>query len=126
RQARIHGIIRDITERRQAERRLRQSEARLAGIIASAMDAVISIDLQQRIVLFNPAAEKMFGYNAGEVIGRPAEMLLPERFRIAHRGQVERYARIGAINKRMSSGRGWGRRSDGTEFPIEASISRLE
>lgn len=126
RQARIHGIIRDITERRQAERRLRQSEARLAGIIASAMDAVISIDVQQRIVLFNPAAEKMFGYNAGEVIGRPAEMLLPERFRIAHRGQVERYARIGVINKRMSSGRGWGRRSDGTEFPIEASISRLE
>ena len=64
-------LFNDITERRKIEQALRESEVRMAGIINSAMDAIISVDDGQRVILFNAAAERMFGYSAAEVIGRP-------------------------------------------------------
>src|SRR5690606_33036225 len=79
---RIQGVVvnfRDVSERRDAAEALRLSEARFAGIIDSAMDSIISIGEDQRIVLFNKAAEQLFGYSAAEVIGMPLGILLPER-----------------------------------------------
>jgi len=117
-------IAHDITERKLAESALHASRARLSGIIDSAMDGIITIDHNQRIMLFNPAAERMFGYSAQEMAGQPLERLLPERFREAHARHVRAFAQTGTTARRMGMlGRLSGMRADGQEFPIEASIS---
>ncbi len=67
----ICGISSDITERLQADEKLRQSEARLSGIIQVANDAIITVDHSQKIILFNPAAERIFDYSPDEVLGHP-------------------------------------------------------
>jgi PAS domain S-box-containing protein len=98
---------------------------RLASVVETAMDAVISIDKSQRITLFNAAAEKMFGCDALSAMGRPLDDFIPQRFRAAHARHVEGFGKTGV------SGRTMGRlgdltalRADGVEFPIEASISQ--
>lgn len=119
-------VVRDISLRKQAEADRDASRQRLAGIVESAMDAIISIDSDQRIVLFNRAAEKMFRCPEADARGSPIERFIPERFRPAHRMQVETYGKSG----RTMRGTGMLRepmtalRVDGEEFPIEASISR--
>ncbi|MGH7336745.1 MAG: PAS domain S-box protein, partial [Myxococcota bacterium] len=116
----------DVTELRASESRRQQSESRLAGIVASAMDAIVTVDEAQRIVLFNPAAEKMFGRPSAEVWFQPLDILIPERFRAAHREHVEGFARSGQTSRRMGQlGRIWGLRASGEEFPLEASISQM-
>jgi PAS domain S-box-containing protein len=108
-----------------AQTRRRESESRLAGIVDSAMDAIVTVDERQDILLFNAAAEQMFGREGAELIGRPLDMLIPERFRAAHREHVERFARSGHTSRRLGQlGHIWGLRANGDEFPIEASISQ--
>ncbi len=125
--ARIFGIMRDVTERRQIEDALRQSAARLSGILSIAADAIISIDERQRITMFNNGAESIFGYTTGEVIGQPLEMLMPECFRASHANHVRQFGSSGTIARRMGERREiFGLRKDGQEFPAEASISSLE
>jgi two-component system sensor kinase len=105
-------------------RQLREGEARLDAILRSAMDAIITIDAAQHVVLFNDAAERMFGCSASEAVGAPLDRFLPERFRAAHARHVERFGRTGETSRRMGMQTAlWARRTDGTEFPIEASIS---
>jgi len=112
-------------ERRRAEQRMAESGVRLAGIIESAMDAIISVDTDHRIVLFNPAAEKMFGHSADDIIGTSIERLIPGRFRPNHAEHMHRFAVAGATSRKMSLlGELYALRSDGSEFPIEAAISR--
>ena len=125
---RVIGTGIDITELRTAETRRRESDSILTGIVDSAMDAIVTIDEGQRIVLFfNPAAQKMFGRTAADVIGNPLDVLLPERFRAEHHAHVERFARSGESSRRMGElGRVWGLRANGEEFPIEASISQTK
>ncbi|HVC10145.1 MAG TPA: PAS domain S-box protein [Burkholderiales bacterium] len=102
------------------------AQARLAAVVDSAMDAMISVDEQQRIVLFNRAAEKVFGYSLEQALGMPLERLLPARYRAAHRGYIEHFAHTGTTSRRMGDATVlWGLRADGEEFPIEASISQL-
>ena len=114
-------------ERRKSEQALRESEARMAGIINSAMDAVITVDDRQRVILFNSAAEKMFGFSAEEVIGRPISILIPERFRASHRHHIHRFGVTGETDRAMGAlGAISGLRRNGEEFPIEASISQIE
>jgi len=99
----------------------------LAAIIDSAMDAVISVDAEQRIRMFNPAAERMFRCTAAEMLGQSLSRLLPEAFRQRHQRQVEDFGRTGVTTRTM--GRSpllWGLRADGEEFPIEVSISQVE
>jgi PAS domain S-box-containing protein len=114
-------------ERQRAEEALKTSEARLAGIIESAMDAIISVDDEQRIVLFNAAAEQMFGCTAAEVSGQPLERFIPERFRQAYQEQIRALGQAD-ITGRARGGLGIvvGQRTNGEEFPIEASISQIE
>ena len=112
---------------RRARAALHATHARLSSIIDSAMDAIITVDPQQRIVLFNRAAEAVFRCVRLDAIGAPVERFIPSRFREAHRGHVDRFGRTGATSRRMGETSVlWGLRSDGEEFPLEASISQTE
>lgn len=106
---------------------LGESRARLGGIVHSAMDAVITVDAGQRIVLFNLAAERMFGCSQAEALGSPIERFIPPRFRQAHARHIANFARTGETSRAMGRlGALSALRSGGEEFPIEASISQLE
>jgi PAS domain S-box-containing protein len=125
-------ILRDISLRKQAEAEsermqnaLTGAQARLSAIVDSAMDAVISVDEEQKIVLFNRAAEQVFGVQRERVLGAPLDRLLPARFRGAHRGHIENFGKTGVTSRRMGDVTTlWALRADGSEFPIEASISQ--
>ncbi|MBL8190891.1 MAG: PAS domain S-box protein [Acidobacteria bacterium] len=111
----------------QAQIALQANEARFACIINSAMDAIISVDEHQKIVLFNPAAEKMFGYQNGEMIGQPLERLLPAGLSAAHAEHIRRFSKTGETARAMEAlGAVSGVRQTGEEFPIEAAISQME
>jgi two-component system, cell cycle sensor histidine kinase and response regulator CckA len=114
-------------ERREAEAALRTSQAQLAGIIGSAMDAIITIDSQQRVILFNAAAERMFDCSADEALGQPIERFIPDRFRGPHRQHVHKFGETNVTRRSMGHlGDIYGLRPSGEEFPIEASISQIE
>ena len=106
---------------------LRLSEAKLAGILASAMDAIITVDEDQRIVLFNDAAEKMFRCQPTEALGLNLDRFIPERFRSTHREHVRIFGDTKTTQRSMGKLRQlYGLRTDGEEFPIEATISQIE
>lgn len=123
---RLAGTSGDITDRKQVERALRESEARLSSIVNSAMHAIIMADEDTNITLFNPAAESIFGYTAQEVIGTPVGRLIPERFREAHAAHMKAFGASAATTRRMNErGRIAGLRANGEEFPAEATISHI-
>ena len=112
-------------EIRSAQANAADQRQRLANIIASAMDGIISVDEKHRILLFNQAAEHIFDREAADVIGQPLDALLPARFRSGHSGQINRFGAENAANRNMGLTRAtFGMRRDGTEFPVEASISK--
>lgn len=120
-------ILRDITERKAAEDALLESRRRMEGIVESAMDALITVDEGQRIVLFNPAAERMFGIAGKDAIGSPIERFIPERFRHGHGEHIRLFKETGVTNRRMGAlGAISGLRANGEEFPVEASISQVQ
>ncbi len=111
----------------QAYEELRVSQARLSAIISSTMDAIITVDEDQRIVLFNRAAERIFGYRSQQVIGKPIDMLIPEELRAVHRVHVHKFGETGITSRSMYSPRTLNAlRSDGQQFPIEATISQVD
>jgi PAS domain S-box-containing protein len=122
------GILQDITERKLLEEKLRFAEARASGMIAISADAIISVDRNQRIVLFNEGAEKIFGYTKDDVMGLSLDILLPSRFRPAHHRYVEQFVRGRDAARKMGKGGSeiFGLRKDGREFPADAAISKLE
>ena len=98
----------------------------MAGIINSAMDAIIMVDSKQQVVIYNPAAEQMFGHSAADMLHQPLERLLPEQFRSGHAAHVRSFEATGATQRRMGGlGQVMGLRANGEEFSIEASISKL-
>lgn len=106
---------------------LRASEERLSGIISSAMDAIITVDDRQQVVVFNHAAERVFGHSATEAIGKPLDRLLPERFRETHRHHITEFAATGITSRTVKTQTTLsGLRSSGEEFPIEATISQAD
>ncbi|MDV2995137.1 MAG: Sensor histidine kinase RcsC [Chroococcidiopsis sp. SAG 2025] len=116
----------ELNERQRTQEALQNSQALFAGIVAIADDAIISIDSNQRITLFNSGAERIFGYSAAEAIGQPLDLLLPKRFAAAHRQHVDEFGQSPNLARRMGERREiYGYRKDGTEFPAEASISKL-
>lgn len=112
---------------RASEEQAQLSQHRLMGLVDSAMDAVVSINREHRIVLFNPAAEKMFGYSAGEILGQPLNLILPGRFHAHHTQQIDQFAKTGISARNMQ---GYvevkGIKKDQEEFTLEASISQVE
>jgi PAS domain S-box-containing protein len=128
RPVRMVGTALDITTHKRSAERLRIAEAKSSGILSISADAIISIDDKQRITLFNAGAERAFGYSKDEVIGKPIEMLIPERFRIAHHQHVEEFA-AGPQTARRAGERTMdilGLRKNGEEFPADAAISKLD
>jgi PAS domain S-box-containing protein len=99
----------------------------LEEILAIAADALVVIDREHRVVLFSPGAESIFGFRADEDVGESIDMLLPEAVRRVHREHVRGFEQSSVASRLMGErGRIHGLRSDGTEFPAEASISRIE
>jgi len=118
----IIAIAQDITERQNAEEALLEREARMSSIIATAPDAIITIDENGIIQSFSSAAERLFGYLAGETVGRSVNLLMPSPHREDHDGYLDRYKRTGerriiGIGRRVQA-----RRKDGTIFPIELAV----
>jgi PAS domain S-box-containing protein len=112
--------------RREAEEQLLITRLHLQGIIQSAMDAIITVDDEQHVVLFNQAAEKMFQCSAVDAIGSPLERFIPSRFRGAHHRHVHAFGQSGATSRKMGQlGTVTGVRADEEEFPIEAAISHF-
>ncbi|CAB3749270.1 sensor histidine kinase [Burkholderia paludis] len=102
------------------------NEARMMGIIRSSMEAIITIDEKQTVVIFNPMAEQVFGVSAMEAIGAPLSRFIPERFRAAHAKHVDQFGVTGVSERQMGRQRVlFGLRANGDEFPIEASISQI-
>ncbi|HEX2099043.1 MAG TPA: PAS domain S-box protein, partial [Candidatus Synoicihabitans sp.] len=123
----IIGVIinlNDVTERRNTTLTLQESRARFESIIASAMDAIITVDAEQKIMLFNSAAERLFRCEAEQAVGTSLERFLPESVRTAHREHLRAFGRTGASSRAMGRlGVLHGVRANGEHFPIEASIS---
>ena len=119
-------VHRGVAGRREAEHALENVQARVGGIVESAMDAIITVDERQHVVLFNKAAEEVFRCPRAEAIGAPLDRFIPERFRASHRRLVEDFGATAQGARRMGSARVVrAMRRDGEEFPIEASISRV-
>lgn len=102
------------------------TDAILAGVVTISADAIICVDGRQRIIFFNEGAASIFGYSSGEVMGKPLEMLIPERFRATHQSHVETFGQSPVRARRMGErGQISGLRKSGEEFPAEAAISHL-
>ncbi|HEU0012925.1 MAG TPA: ATP-binding protein [Longimicrobium sp.] len=125
--AQIGTQVGRVVERSRAQEALRRSEEKFAGIIAISADAVVSVDEEQRIVLFNQGAEQIFGWTADEIIGQRLEVLIPHRLRPTHEQHVRRFGE-GSVSARRMGERGqvMGQRRNGETFPADASISRLD
>jgi PAS domain S-box-containing protein len=116
-----------VIERKRAEDALRASEMRLSGILEIAPEAVVSVDENQIIRLFNQGAQAIFGYTIEETIGKPLDLLLPDRFTDAHGKHIDQFTRSSEVSRLMTQrGEIVGLRKDRTEFPAEASISKLD
>ena len=116
----------DISDRKRAEQELATQRSQLEGIIGSAMDAIITVDEEEQVVLFNRAAESMFLCQSANAIGQPLNRFIPERFRGAHQGNMS----ILALTQTTSRSMGgpdtlFGLRADGEGFPLEESISHV-
>lgn len=115
----VTAAIRDITQRRRAD-------AQFRALLEAAPDAMVIVDGQGQIVLVNGQAEKLFDYSRAELLGKPVEVLIPARFREHHVSHRGRYALDPKIRGMGTGLELHGRRRDGSEFPIEISLSPLE
>ncbi|HMF35982.1 MAG TPA: PAS domain S-box protein, partial [Isosphaeraceae bacterium] len=123
---RVRGILQDITERRRTEASLEESQARMAAIVKTAVDAIITIDGQGIVWSFNPAAEKIFGYSSEEIVGKNVSLLMPPPHREQHAEYVARFKSTGerhvlGVNRVILA-----LRKDGSTFPMEIGVSEIQ
>src|SRR5262245_18099901 len=121
---RVSSAVTDVTEAREAEEALRRSEARKGAVLDTALDCIIAMDENGRIVDFNPAAERTFGVLRSETLGRDvADLILPARLREAHRLELARFLETREATRLGRRRELAALRADGTEFPIELAIA---
>lgn len=126
---RVIGTLHDITERKNNENALLANRSQLAGMIDSAMDAIITTDVQFNIILFNQAAENMFGYCTQKLLHTPIEQLLPKSLAAKHGELMHQFAKQGEGHRKMGGSAArqvMGLHADGHEFPVEVAISYLD
>jgi len=118
-------LVRGVKRQAELARALRDANDRYHQTINSVMDAIIAVDASHNILLFNPAAERMFGFPKRDIIGQPLSRLVPERAREAHALHMDRFMCTQGESRAMASNLEiTGLRADGTEFPIESTISQ--
>jgi PAS domain S-box-containing protein len=125
-QRQFTGILRDVTERKAYEQRLLDRETRFRSVLEAAPDAIVIADGDGSIVLVNAQTERLFGYAREQLVGQPIEILVPERFQGRHVGHRQDFL---AEPRVRSMGEGlelYGRRADGSEFPVAISLSPVE
>jgi two-component system sensor kinase FixL len=119
------AIGRDITERKRELRELKDNEARLRSVLESAVDGIVVIDSRGRIETFNPAAERLFGYSAGEVSGQNVNLLMPAPYHDEHDQYIANYLSTG-VAKIIGIGREViGKKKDGTTFPLHLAVGEM-
>ncbi|OOZ75873.1 hypothetical protein BOW50_10840 [Solemya velum gill symbiont] len=119
------GIVRDITERKQAESDIQSREQRIRTLVDTIVDGIIVIDERGRIETFNPAAETLFGYHSDEVKSKNIKMLMPEPYSSAHDGYLHNFLTTGE-RKIIGIGREViGKRKDGSVFPMDLAVSEM-
>jgi two-component system sensor histidine kinase UhpB len=115
--------VRDVTERKRMEEQLRESEERYRSVVETASDAIISIDSEGHIIFWNAAARAIFGYSAREAMGKPLEMVVPERFQAGFREGLARMVTAEGVVGARKTTELIGLRKDGGEFPVEHSMA---
>ncbi|MEH2500250.1 diguanylate cyclase (GGDEF)-like protein/PAS domain S-box-containing protein [Bradyrhizobium sp. AZCC 1678] len=116
----------DITPKMILTHELEVSTSRFRSVVDAAYDAIITVDQEHNITLFNRAAENLFGYDASEVIGHPLVNLLPEKFRSHHSAYIHQFSRSPVNSRQMDErNRIWGQHRDGTLLPVEIAISKI-
>jgi PAS domain S-box-containing protein len=120
------GTVQDITDKKQAESALRESEERLRSIVGMAPDGIIVIDEEGLIQSINPAGERMFGYASDELIGRSVSMLMAEPDRVHHQAYIDRYCRTHVSHIIGTSRDLEHQRKDGSIFPAALTLSEWQ
>jgi PAS domain S-box-containing protein len=121
----LGGQIGQFIQRRQAEANLEEAEERTRSVVEHVIDGVITIDDRGTIQTFNPAAERLFGCQAQEAIGRNVNILMPDPYRSEHDGYIARYLKSGQANVIGIGREVFGIRRDGSTFPMELSVSEF-
>jgi PAS domain S-box-containing protein len=125
-EAQFRLVLLDLTEQGKTKALQKEQELWMGAILDSAMDAIITIDEDRNIVLFNDSAEKMFGVVSKEVMGQSIDQFIPQRFLKDHAAHIQNFKRGSSTNRRLEQSREvTGLRANGKEFPIEASISKV-
>ncbi|MCF8179177.1 MAG: PAS domain S-box protein [Sulfuritalea sp.] len=120
----ILGVSRDISERKRAEEVLRANEERFRAVSESALEAIVSIDSDGKVVGWNPAATAMFGYTENEIVGQPATVLMPQRYRQRHSAGVQQRIADGKPPLDGNLAEVSGLHKDGSEFALELSLGQ--
>ena len=117
-------LVRELKREQVLADNLAQTGETLRALVDTAMDAIVTVDIEQRVVLFNPAAERMFACSASEAIGAPLARFLPERYRSDHARHVGEFHESRSPSRAIR-GEVVGLRADGEEFPVESTISQV-
>ncbi len=126
RASQIVALVEDVTRRRRAMEAVRTSEARKTAILENALDAIITMDGEGRIVEFNPAAERTFGYRRAEAMGKNlAELLIPAALREQHRQMLQNWLAAGRGEAAGRREEIMAQRADGSQFPAELTLTRI-
>lgn len=118
-------VFRDITQRRQAEQRRADDEARIRSVLDHTVDGILTIDEAGTIETFNPASERLFGCKAEDVVGRNVKLLVPEPFNHQHDSYIDNYHSTGNAAILGIAREVEGRRQDGTSLPLELAVSEF-